>query len=411
MPFIADFHIHSKYSRATAKDMDLAALAKWAKIKGIGMLGTGDFTHPLWFSELKSKLQETDLTGVYQHEGMLFMLTAEVSNIYFKAGRTRKVHNIIFAPSLALADEVNSALSEYGQLASDGRPILSLECDRMVKMLTRIDPKILFVPAHAWTPHFSVFGANSGFDAPEECYEDQTDKILSIETGLSSDPAMNRRWSALDRFCLMSNSDAHSPSKIGREANVFKDKISYTELIDILKKGDKERFLYTIEFFPEEGKYHWDGHRDCKARLAPQEAVKINNICPVCGKKVTIGVMHRLDGLADREEGYEDSSRPSYKRMVPLCEIIASALNVGPDSVRVEREYNQLIKNFGTEFNILLYMDDKEVVKNLPEKIARGVLNIRAGDIEVLPGYDGEYGTIKIFKDSDTVGDKQLSFF
>lgn len=391
--------------------MDLAALAKWARIKGIAMLGTGDFTHPIWFSELKSKLQETDSPGVYQYEGILFILTAEVSNIYFKAGRTRKVHNIIFAPSLDVAGEIASAVSEYGVLSSDGRPILSVECDRMVKLLTRIDPMIFFIPGHAWTPHFSVFGSNSGFDSPEECFEDQTDKIFSIETGLSSDPGMNWRWSKLDRFCLTSNSDAHSPSKIGREANVFKDKINYSELIDILKKKDKERFLYTIEFFPEEGKYHWDGHRDCKMRLSPQESMKVNNICPACGKKVTIGVMHRLEGLADRSEGYVDQASPSFKRLVPLAEIIANAFEIGADSVRVEREYFQLIKNFGTEFSILLDMDEKELKENLPERIAKGILNVRKGDIEVVPGYDGEYGKVKVFKEGDSAKDKQLSFF
>lgn len=410
MPFIADFHIHSKYSRATAKDMDLDSLAKWAKIKGVAMLGTGDFTHPLWFSELKSKLQPTDLPGVYQYEGIFFILTAEVSNIYFKAGRTRKVHNMIFAPSLDAAGEITSAISEYGELSSDGRPILSVECDRMVRLITRIDPEIFFIPAHAWTPHFSVFGSNSGFDSPEECYEEETGKIFSIETGLSSDPAMNWRWSKLDRFCMTSNSDAHSPSRIGREANVFKDKINYSELIEILKKKDRERFLYTIEFFPEEGKYHWDGHRDCKTRLPPREAMKINNICPVCGKKVTIGVMHRLEGLADRGEGYVDAASPSFKSMVPLAEIIASAFGVGAESLKVEREYLRLIKNFGTEFNILLYMNEKEIMENLPERIARGIINVRNGDIEVLPGYDGEYGKVKVFKEGDVTTDKQMSF-
>ena len=411
MPFIADFHIHSKYSRATAKDMDLAALAKWAKIKGIAMLGTGDFTHPIWFSELKSKLQKADLPGVYRYEDIDFILTVEVSNIYFKAGRTRKVHNIIFVPSLETAEEISAALSEYGELSSDGRPILSVECDRMVKLLTRIDPNIFFIPAHAWTPHFSVFGSNSGFDSPEECFEDQTDKIYSIETGLSSDPAMNWRWSKLDRFCLTSNSDAHSPSKIGREANVFKERIDYKGLRDILKNKDRERFLYTIEFFPEEGKYHWDGHRNCSMRLSPQEAMKVNNICPACGKKVTIGVMHRLESLADRNEGYVDRLSPSFKRLVPLAEIIGGAFGVSSDSVKVEREYSQLIKNFGTEFKILLEMDEEELNSSLPERIAKGVINVRKGNVEVTPGYDGEYGKVKIFREGDTSQEKQLSFF
>lgn len=409
MKFIADLHIHSKHSRATSKDMDLASLVKWAKIKGVSMLGTGDFTHPLWLSELKARLEKAE-EGVYVYEGIYFLLTAEVSNIYFKAGRTRKVHSIIFAPSFETVDEINSVLSQYGALASDGRPILSLDCEKMVRDLTRIDPEVFFVPAHAWTPHFSIFGSNSGFDSPEECFEAEMPKVFSIETGLSSDPKMNWRWSKLDRFCLMSNSDAHSPSRIGREANVFSAKINYKDLADILKTKDKKRFLYTIEFFPEEGKYHWDGHRGCKARMAPDEAMKINNMCPVCGKKVTIGVMHRLEGLADRKDGYIDERSPSYKSMVPLPEIIGGALGVGPDSMTVEKEYMQLIKNLGNEFNILLELPEDVLKEKCPPRIALGIINVRKGSLDIMPGYDGEYGKVKIFKDGEELSDKQLSF-
>ena len=410
MSFIADFHIHSKYSRATSKDMDLESLAKWAKIKGISMMGTGDFTHPVWLAELKNKLQKAD-DGVYVYEGVYFVLTTEVSNIYFKAGRMRKVHNMIFSPSLELAGEINSVLSEHGNLSADGRPILSLECDKMVKSLSALDPAIFFIPCHAWTPHFSIFGSNSGFDSAEECFEAETPKIFSIETGLSSDPAMNWRWSKLDRFCLTSNSDAHSPSKIGREANVFKGKINYRELIDILKNKDKERFLYTIEFFPEEGKYHWDGHRACKTRLSPKESMAINNICPVCGKRVTVGVMHRLEGLADRPEGFVDAKSPSFKRAVPLAEIIGDALGVNPDTVRVEKEYFQLIKAFGTEFRILFDLGEEELMKSCPANIVKGIMNVRKGNLEIAPGYDGEYGEVRVLKEGEEKSDKQLSFF
>ena len=390
--------------------MELGALVKWAKIKGISMLGTGDFTHPVWLSELEGKLEETEY-GVYKYEGIYFVLTTEVSNIYFKAGRTRKVHNIIFAPSIKVAGEINSALSQYGSLSSDGRPILSCECDKMVKDLLRIDPDIFFVPGHAWTPHFSLFGSNSGFDSPEECFEDQTPKIFSIETGLSSDPKMNWRWSKLDRFCLTSNSDSHSPSKIGREANVFKEKISYKELIRILKEKDNSKFLYTIEFFPEEGKYHWDGHRACKTRLSPEEAIRLNNLCPVCAKKVTIGVMHRLEGLADRKEGYVDNASPSFKSVVPLAEIIGNALSLSSGSATVEKEYFQLIKNSGSEFHILLETSEEELKEKCPAKIAKGIMNVRKGNVEVLPGYDGEYGKVKVFKEGEDASEKQLSFF
>ena len=409
--FIADFHIHSKYSRATSKDMEIASLVKWAKIKGISMLGTGDFTHPLWLEELKNKLTESG-SGVYNYEGIDFLLTAEVSNIYFKAGRTRKVHNIIIAPHFKIVDEINSLLGGYGSLSSDGRPILGLECDKMAKMLFAIDPGVLIIPAHAWTPHFSIFGSNSGFDSPEECFEDQTQNIFSLETGLSSDPAMNWRWSKLDRFCLTSNSDSHSPSKIGREANVFKDRINYNELRQILQTKDRTRFLYTIEFFPEEGKYHWDGHRACSMRLSPEESKKIDNKCPACGKAITVGVMHRLDTLADRKEGYELKASPSFKSVVPLMEIIGEAIGVGPDSATVEKEYTQLIKNLGSEFRILLEMPEDELKDKCPARIFKGIINMRKGDVDKLPGYDGEYGKVNVFKDGEgKTAEKQLSFF
>jgi len=410
MSFIADFHIHSKYSRATSKDMQIPALAKWSRIKGISMMGTGDFTHPLWFAELKSKLKEAAY-GVYIFDGIYFLLTVEVSNIYFKAGRTRKVHNMIFAPDFGTVEEINKALSAYGDLSGDGRPILSLECDKMVKILSGINREVIFIPSHAWTPHFSIFGSNSGFDSAEECFEDQLPKIFSLETGLSSDPAMNWRWSMLDRFCLTSNSDAHSPSKIGREANVFKEKINYKDLIDILKTKDKTRFLYTIEFFPQEGKYHWDGHRACKASLSPDEAMRTNNLCPVCGKRVTIGVMHRLESLADRKAGFMLESSPSFKNVVPLAEIVGGALGMSPDSATVEKEYFQLIKNFGNEFSILLDMPEEELKIKCPPKIAKGVINMRNGDVEITPGYDGEYGKVSVFKEGEGQAEKQLSFF
>ncbi len=410
MSFIADFHIHSKYSRATSKEMDLDSLVKWARIKGISMLGTGDFTHPVWLSGLKSKLKEVEY-GIYIYQNIYFVLTAEVSNIYFKAGRTRKVHNMIFAPSIKCVEEINDVLSAHGDLSSDGRPILNMECDKMVKAVSGINEDIFFVPAHAWTPHFSIFGSNSGFDSPEECFEAETPKIFAIETGLSSDPGMNWRWSRLDRFCLTSNSDAHSPSKIGREANVFRAKINYKELAEILKKKDKERFLYTIEFFPEEGKYHWDGHRNCKVRLSPSESKKINNTCPACGKKVTVGVMHRLDDLADRPDGFADNSSPSFRSVVPLAEILSDCLKVGADSVTVEREYMQLIKNFGNEFNILLDMPEEELIAGCPPKVAKSIMNVRKGNLEIAPGYDGEYGRVSVLKEGEEASDKQLSFF
>lgn len=408
--FIADFHIHSKYSRATSKDMDVENLSKWAKQKGISLMGTGDFTHPDWLKELKGRLEPVEY-GIFKHQDIRYILTTEVANIYFKAGKSRKIHNIIFAPSLEIAQEINRYLGDFGELRSDGRPILDLECGKMAKALFGISPDIIIAPGHIWTPWFSLFGSNSGFDSVEDCFGDQADKIFALETGLSSDPSMNWRWSKLDRFSLISNSDSHSPSRIGREANVFKEKFTYAGLIEILKKKDKEKFLFTVEFFPEEGKYHWDGHRNCNARLSPQEAKKVNERCPVCGRRVTVGVMHRLEDLADRQEGFVLEGGIPFKHMVSLDEIIAEALGIGKETAGVEREYNTLIQRLGSEFDILLEIPERELLESCNPKIASGVLKVRKGEVEVLPGFDGEYGRIKIFKDEDDRTEKQLSFF
>lgn len=409
--FICDFHVHSKYSRATSKDMNIEHLARWAKVKGIDLLGTGDFTHPQWFNELKERLEPVEY-GIFKHGDILFILTAEVSNIYFKAGRSRKIHNIIFAPSFEVASEINKALVEYGDLYSDGRPMLRLESDKLVKKILAISKDCIIIPGHIWTPHFSLFGANSGFDAIEECFEDQTENIYALETGLSSDPLMNWRWTKLDKFTLVSNSDSHSPKKIGREANVFSSKLGYKDLLDVLKAKDKSKFLYTVEFFPQEGKYHWDGHRKCNIRLSPAEAKKVNNTCPTCGRRLTIGVMHRVENLSDREENFILESAPGYKHLVPFAEIIANSLGVGVDTAGVENEYNKLINIFGSEFNVLLNVPPEELKKRCSPKIASGVLKVREENVEILPGYDGVYGEVKIFgKKDEDIGEKQLSFF
>lgn len=417
--FIADFHIHSKYSRATSKDMDIEHLTKWAKIKGISLIGTGDFTHPEWLKEIKGKLEPVEY-GIFRHKDIYFMLTAEVSNIYFKAGRSKKVHNIIFAPTFEIVREINKYMKAFGDLKSDGRPILDLDCEKMVKDLYAISRDIFVVPGHIWTPWFSIFGSNSGFDSPEDCFGRETDKVFAMETGLSSDPAMNRRWSKLDRFCLISNSDSHSPSRIGREANVFSEKFTYKGLMEILSKKDKSKFLFTVEFFPEEGKYHWDGHRNCDVRLSPQESKKINDRCPVCGRRLTIGVMHRLDGLADRpasrrgrgQEGFEPEGGIPFRNLVPLDEIIAASLGIGKETAGVEREYNSLIQRLGNEFDILIEVPEEELTANCSPRIAKGIIKVRKGEVETLPGFDGEYGKVTIFKDGDNeVAEKQLSFF
>jgi len=410
MAYICDLHIHSKYSRATSKDMDVENLSRWASVKGIGLLGTGDFTHPGWLDELKNKLGP-QRRGIYEYKGTDFILSAEVSNIYFKNGRTRKVHNVLFAPSFEVVGEINKMLSSYGNLESDGRPILSLECDKMVRALKKIAPEIMVVPAHIWTPHFSVYGSNSGFDTMEECFEDEIDSLSALETGLSSDPPMNWRLSTLDRYFLVSNSDAHSPARIGREANVLREEVDYFGLKEALEKKDAGMFMYTVEFFPQEGKYHWDGHRKCGARLSPRESAKINNRCPVCGKRLTVGVMNRVEQLADREEGYVLKEAPGFKSMIPLVEIISEALGVGRDSAAVAREYNMLTQRIGTEFDILLFKGADELAERCPQKITRGILNVREGRVQVTPGYDGEYGSVEIFGESDEEKEKQLTFF
>ena len=412
MEFIADFHIHSKYSRATSKDMDIAHLAEWAKLKGIDLMGTGDFTHHLWLEELKHHLEELG-NGLYKFNGVHFVLTTEISSIYSKNGRGYRIHNMVFAPSFKVVDKINETLSRYGNLASDGRPILGMDAAEIAKIVFDIDEKCMLVPGHIWTPWFSLFGSMSGFNRIEDCFEDQTPKIFALETGLSSDPAMNWRLSALDRFTLLSNSDSHSPQKIGREANVFNCELSYQEIREVLKTKDKGKFLYTVEFFPEEGKYHFDGHRACETRLAPKETRRNNGRCPKCGRPVTVGVINRVEQLADRPEGYIPSNAIPYKNLVPLDEIIAEAKSMGRNSQAVEREYRSAIAKFGTEFEILLKAGKNDLIKGLPARIAEGVLRVRDGKLNIKAGYDGEYGIISIFDAEEKAadGEKQLSLF
>ena len=410
MRFIADFHIHSKYSRATSKNMDIESLAHFAKLKGIGLLGTGDWTHPQWLLELKGKLRPSG-RGIFEYNGVRFILTVEVSNIYSSGGKTRKIHNIIFVPSFETAERVGHALGRFGKLFSDGRPILGLESDELVKIILNIDKDAFIVPAHIWTPWFSLFGANSGFDRIEECFKDQTKNIYALETGLSSDPRMNWRWSALDRFSLISNSDAHSPPKLGREANVFDCEIDYFDIMDTLKKKDNKRLLYTIEFFPQEGKYHYDGHRGCKLRLSPREAVENNNICPVCKKPITVGVLHRIEELADRTEDSVPEGPIGFKNLIPLLEIIAEARCKLPASQVVQREYMDIVQRMGGEFEVLIFASPEDLKSNLPSRIAEGILRVRNGQVKIEPGFDGEYGKITVFSEETGNKEKQITFF
>ncbi|MEW6482940.1 MAG: endonuclease Q family protein, partial [bacterium] len=368
MEFIADFHLHSKYSRATSADMDIPEMARFAKLKGISLLGSSDFTHPVWLSNLKAHLKEIE-GNLFEHNGVKFILTSEVSNIYKDKEKLVKVHIIIFSPSLEICDRINKKLQRYGSLFADGRPTLSLSSPDLVKMLLDIDSRIFIVPAHIWTPHFSVFGANSGFNSISECFKEESPNIYCLETGLSSDPKMNWRLSMLDKYTLISNSDAHSPAKIGREANVFNCEINYNAIISVLKNKDKSKFLKTLEFFPEEGKYHYDGHRNCQISFSPDETKRLNLKCPKCRKKLTIGVMHRVCELSDRDPDFIPENSIPYKNFIPLDEIIGGALEKEPTSVVVKREYLSMVENIGTEFDILLKKSENELKKGVFQRI------------------------------------------
>lgn len=414
MQFIADFHIHSKYSRATSKDMNLEQLDKWAKIKGIKVLSAGDFTHPEWLKELKEKLEPAE-EGLFKLKGassaIRFILTVEISCIYSKKGRVRKIHILIFAPSLEIAEEINTQLGFRGNLRADGRPILGLDAKELAKIVLNISEDCLVVPAHAWTPWFSVFGSKSGFNSIEECFEEYSKYIYAIETGLSSDPMMNWRLSSLDKITLISNGDSHSARKIGREANVFDTEMSYAAIIEAIKNKNPQKFLYTIEFFPEEGKYHYDGHRLCNVSLKPEDSKKSGNICPVCGRTLVIGVLNRVEELADRPEGYRPENSIPFKSLVPLEEIIAEVLGILPGARMVETKYKALTEKFGSEFEVLLNASNRDLeLATLPE-IAKGIERVREGKVQISPGYDGVYGKVKIFSERETIPTKQKALF
>ncbi len=404
--FFADLHIHSKFSRATSKEMNLETIEQWAQIKGIKVIGTGDFTHPEWLKEIGEKLTEEGngllrLKEKYKlqvpescRENIFFILSSEISCIYQKDGKLRKIHLLVLSPSLKDVTKINHALSQVGSLISDGRPILGIDGKELMKIIMEISPASLVIPAHAWTPHFSVFGSQSGFDSLEECFEELSPYIYAIETGLSSDPRMNWRLSKLDSITLISNSDAHSPSKIGREANIFDTELSFEGITEAIKT--KKGFLGTVEFFPEEGKYHYDGHRVCGVRLSPKETIQRNYLCPLCGKRVTVGVMHRVEVLADRQEGFNPPQAIPYKSIIPLQEIMAEINNTSAQSKTVSNLYFKAINNLGSEYDILLNKKLTDIEK-FNEILAEAIERVREGKIIVEPGYDGEYGKIKVF--------------
>jgi len=400
MELIADLHLHSRYSRAVSQQMVIPEIAKWAARKGINLVGTGDWTHPLWFRELKEKLEETK-EGIYQlkdksHQ-VFFLLSTEISSIYSQGGQSHRIHNLIFAPNLAVVEEINNKFRSYGvNLLSDGRPITGLSSQQICEIVFSIDKNCLIIPAHIYTPWYSLYGSNSGFDSLKECFGEFTDQIKAIETGLSSDPGMNWRIVELDNRSLVSFSDAHSPQKLGREATLFdlEANFNYQQFKEALVS---EKIVSTIEFYPEEGKYHWTGHRACQVKQSPEQTKKLGSICPVCGRKLTIGVMHRVEQLATRPADFQPEKRPSYKMLVPLIEILAEVKNSSVSSQSVENEYLRLTTEFGSEFNFLLKTSLEEIKKAGGERLAEGIDKVRRGDIFIDPGYDGVFGKVKIW--------------
>ena len=417
MKFIADLHVHSKYSRATAKNLDLENLYIAAQLKGVTVVGTGDFTHPAWFEEISDKLVAAE-PGLYQLKAELaricdhqvpeacrgpvrFMLVTEISNIYKKNDKTRKNHNLVFAPDVDVARRFKNRLDKIGNIRSDGRPILGLDARDLLEMVLDTSDEAFLIPAHIWTPWFSVLGSKSGFDSVAECFEDLTPHIFAVETGLSSDPAMNWRVSSLDDFTLVSNSDAHSPLNLGREANSFNTELSYAAIKTALKSGDPEKFLGTLEFYPEEGKYHIDGHRTCNVSCWPATTLKHKGLCPVCRKPLTLGVLHRVEDLADHDEGRKPPRHAPYHSIIQLADILSEVMQVGPKSKKVTRAYRNALDKLGSEFNILHNLASDAIDQAGIPLLAEAIRRMRQQEINVIPGFDGQYGRVQIFKDQE----------
>jgi ATP-dependent DNA helicase UvrD/PcrA len=429
MKFIADFHVHSRFSRATAKNLDLENLYIAAQLKGITVIGTGDFTHPAWLAEIKEKLVPAE-SGMFAlkeeisricdqkvpnscRRDVRFMLVSEISNIYKKNKKTRKNHNLVFLSDFVQADHFVSKLDKIGNINSDGRPILGLDARDLLEILLETDDQAFLIPAHIWTPWFSLLGSKSGFDSIDECFEDLTPYIFAVETGLSSDPEMNWRVSALDRMTLISNSDAHSPLKLGREANLFDIQLSFSAIKSAIKSGDPERFIGTLEFYPEEGKYHLDGHRNCHVRFRPDKTKKEGGICPVCKKPMTLGVLYRVEELADRPQGVKPKNCHPYVKSVPLVEILSEVLNVGPNSKKIVETYKDLLEKLGSELDILTALDKDMIDSAGVPLLSEAITKVRQNEVVLLPGYDGEFGKIKIFDSEERQklqGQKPLFF-
>jgi uncharacterized protein (TIGR00375 family) len=405
MEQILDLHLHSRFSRACSAQLTLPNIEQACRRKGIDIVGTADFTHPQWLTEIKENLEEINHSGLYrlvsgQDDQVKFLLSTEVALIYKQGDKVRRLHIVIHAPNIVAVEELNQELSGRGlNLRSDGRPILGLKAPELIKICRQINPDFLIYPAHIWTPWFSVFGSKSGFNKLEECFADQTEFIYAYETGLSSDPAMNWRFSELDNLVLLSNSDAHSAANLAREANVMDlPELSYSALHNLLKNKDKQKIIATLEFFPEEGMYHLDGHRQCQQVFQPAETKKLNGLCPYCRRPLTIGVLSRVEELADRPLGYRPPDAPNFEKLIELDKIIAECLGIKTrNSKQVQAIYNQLLEAFGSELTILRKTNLSDIGQQFGSLLAEAIDRVRRGQLTIAPGFDGQYGTIKIF--------------
>lgn len=425
-----DLHVHSRFSRATSKDLNFPEMYYWAKMKGIEVLGTGDFTHPKWYEEMQEQLEEVEggvyglkeewakeqdakLPGTVRARQMRFIPTVEISNIYRRHDKVRRLHNVIVAPSLEVVAKINNKLDRIGNLHSDGRPILGLDSEELLKLVKDVDARVVFIPAHIWTPWFAMFGSKSGFDSIEEAFGEHAKYIKAVETGLSADPEMCRRVKDLDKVSLVSNSDAHSCAKLGREATVVECPLSYSEIMESIESGD-DRLVGTIEFYPEEGKYHADGHRNCEVRLTPEETKKHKGLCPKCGEPLTVGVLYRVEELAQKHGvetmGVESGKKgqKDVKYIVPLPEVIAEIEGTkSTKSQKVMNAYMEAVGKLGSDFEILTEVPVEKIRAAGFEKLALAIEKMRRGDLNIVPGYDGEFGIVKIFKEGELREEKE----
>ncbi|MEM2873944.1 MAG: endonuclease Q family protein [Candidatus Nanoarchaeia archaeon] len=401
MRLFADLHIHSRFSKACSQDLNLQNLERWALIKGLHILGTGDFTHPTWLNELKQNLQQVTDDGIFSYGKINFILTTEISNVYELDGKIKKIHHILLVPSFEVAEQINDYLSKFTNLSVDGRPTVRIASPKLVEDIKSISSKIEIIPAHAWTPHFALFGSKSGFDSLKECYEDKANEIHAIESGMSSDPAMNWRLSALDKIQIVSFSDAHSywPWRIGREATIFDTELKYNKIINAIRTG--EGLAGTIETSPEYGKYHFDGHRNCGVWMEPQQSKKYNNRCPKCGKPLTIGVLNRVEQLADRPANYKPEKRPPFYTLLPLAELLAASLGTKSVTAKpVLQIYNEMLERFSSEYAILMEAPPEQLSEIVTDDIVELIIKNRFGKLTVQPGYDGVYGKLLLEKNA-----------